>query len=500
MGNAKAVMSIVSLIPLIVMLASMLISGIIGLIRGLKKTVFSLMVVGVSIIFSLITTLILCNPNAGVLVNVLDKLTEPLFESMGLGALADVEAFSTVSHYYVSMLASPFVFMALFFVFRLIFGIAIKFFIKKIPIMDNVPPVAKRLGGLGAGMAMGFIIIMIIMMPILGTMDVMSTAVTEISSSVSTTTGTSNSGSNDAMDMLDAMANKGAGKVMRTLGGDLLYNATSNKKYEGEKVTLKTEIAGMSNLISSLTSLGGDFSSFNDSENNAFTKIADAIDESPLISLLTAECISTAAEKWRNGDEFMGVSSLGGDEPLIQPLMNAVLDVFRTTNGQYLPEDLRSLGAAFTVLGKYKLLTNGGDMEAMLDTLNDSPVLSEMAEALHSNPRMAEVEKEVSVLGMRAFANVVGVPQEGDENYEEYKQMTKSIAESLNNASGMSKSEKRKMVKDELVNAAEDYDVDLEGEVADQITENFIEEFGDRDDVTDEEIEEFIESYQNEND
>ena len=113
---------------------------------------------------------------------------------------------------------------------------------------------------------------------------------------------------------------------------------------------------------------------------------------------------------------------------------------------------------------------------------------------------MAQVEKEVSSLGMRAFANVVGIPQVGDENYEEYKQMTKSIAESLNNASGMSKEEKRDMVKGELVSAAEDYDVDLEGEVADQITENFIEEFGDRDDVTDEEIEEFINSYQNDED
>lgn len=487
--------SIVSIIPLAIMLVVMLIGGLIGLIRGLKKTVLSLMVVGVSIILALVTTLILCNPNGGALVNALDKVTEPLFESMGLGALAEIEAFATVSHYYVSMLAGPFVFMILFIVIRFVLGIVMKFFIKKIPIMNNIPKVAKRLGGLGAGMAMGFITIMIIMMPILGTLDVMGTAVTELSSAVS-----ESAGNNEVTEIFDSMTNKGAGKAMRVLGGDLLYSATSNKRYEGQKVTLKTEIAGMSNLMSSLTSLGGDFSDFNSEEGNAFTKIADATDDSPLISLLTAECISTAADKWRNGEEFMGVSSLGGDEPLIQPLMNAVLDVFRTTTGEYLADDLRSLGEALAVLGKYGLLDDAGDMEAMLQKLNGSPILSEMAAALHSNPRMSQVEKEVSSLGMRAFANVVGIPQEGDENYEEYKQMTKSIAESLNNAAGMSKEEKREMVKDELVGAAEDYDVDLEGEVADQITDNFIEEFGDRDDVTDEEIEEFINRYQNDTD
>ena len=181
MGNAAG---IISMVPLAIMLAVMLISGLIGLIRGLKKTVFSLMVVGASIILSLILTLILCNPKGGALVNVLDKVTGPMFETMGLGALAEVEAFSTVSHYYVSMLAGPFVFMALFYVLRFIIGIVMKFFVKKIPIMNNIPKVAKKLGGLGAGMAMGFIVIMITMMPILGTLDVMNTAITEMSAAV----------------------------------------------------------------------------------------------------------------------------------------------------------------------------------------------------------------------------------------------------------------------------------------------------------------------------
>jgi hypothetical protein len=127
------------------------------------------------------------------------------------------------------MLAGPFVFLVLFIVIRFVLGIVMKFFVKKIPILNNIPKVAKRLGGLGAGMAMGFIVIMIIMMPILGTMDVMNTAVTELTSSVS-----DSAGSNDATDILDGMTNKGAGKAMRVLGGDLHYNATSNKRYEGQ--------------------------------------------------------------------------------------------------------------------------------------------------------------------------------------------------------------------------------------------------------------------------
>ncbi len=515
-------LNIVANIPLIVMLVFMLISGLTGLIRGLKKTVGSIVVIVVSVVFSLILTLILCNPELGIFDSLIEKLTAPLAEGMGFGDVNELEALSVVFTYYVSMLISPFVFTLLFFVFRLIFGIIMRIVVKKIPIMSKIPKVASKLGGMGAGLVVGFLVVMVVMMPFLGTVNVVNVAVTEMTEAISVEndddgelrdvnveslalapsidsayeTDEEDSEDIDLLSVLGSMTDKGAGKVMRVMGGDLLYKVTSNKTYHGKKVTLETEIAGMSHLLSSISSLGGDFSDMG-GEENAFTKIADATEESPLIALLTAECVSSAAEKWSNGEEFMGVSSLGGDEQLIKPLMDAVLEVFSTTDDEHLSEDLRSIGAAFAVLGKYGLLDDAGDMESMLEKLNGTPVLSEMAAALHSNPRMSEVEKEVSSLGLRAFANVVGIPQEGDENYEEYKQMTKSIAESINNSVGMSKEEKREMVKSELVSAATDYGTDLEGEVADQITDRFIDEFGDRDDVTDEEIEAFIESYQN---
>ncbi len=506
MGDSvESVIGFIQFLPWLMLLVVMGVCGLIGFFRGLKKTVGSLVVIAVAFILALVGSLIICSPNSGIMESMFSGLAGSMFESMGLGSLAEVDAFATVFKYYVAMIAGPFVFLILFIVFRLILGIIMRIFVKKIPIMNKLPKVASTFGGLGAGVALGFILVVILTAPFLGTINsVMAASAEMVDDAMAAVESADAEG--EAAEAVDAAAefmnftDKGAFKVVRVLGGDAIYKATSNKRYEGQKVTFQTEMIGLTHLAEGVASLAGDFSSYGEKQANAFGKIADATEESPLISLLSAECISSAAEKWKNGEEFMGVSSLGGNEPLVQPLMNEILDVFATTDGEHLGDDLRSIGAAFGVLNEHSIFSIAGDKDALLDCLNNSPVLSKMAEAVgHDNPRMSGVAYEISNLGMRAFANVVGIPQEGDENYEEYNRMTQTIAQSINDAAGKSIEEKREMVKSNLVSAADDYNANVGGEVADQITDRFIDEFGERDDVTDQEIKDFITRYQSEN-
>ncbi len=499
--------NIISILPLAILLTVMLVCGLIGLLRGLKKSLGSLVVIVLSAVFSLITTLILCNPELGIMDALFSKITGPLFDTMNLGALTEIEAFSVVSKYYMAMFVSPFVFTLLFFVFRLIFTIVMKIVIKKIPILQKLPKVANKLGGMGVGIVVGFLLVLVIMMPFLGTVNVVNVAITEMTEMTAPESENEDveplalaSGNTfaeaekapSATDMLDSMVNKGAGKVLRVMGGDMLYKATSNKKYDGEKVSLETEISGMTGLLSGVTAMAADFSEYGDNQTDALGKIADSADSSPLIALISSECLSTAATKWSNGEEFMGQSSLGGGEPLIQPLMDAILEVFKTTNKDEIANDLRSVQGAFAVLGKYEVFEAAGDKDAMLDKLNKSPVLSEMAESLHDNARMADVEKEVSSLGVRAFASAVGVP----ENDPEYDKLMVSIAGSVNDSKELPREERRDMIKEELEKSAADYGSDVSGEVSTQIADRFIDELGDKENVTDQDIKDFIARYQ----
>ncbi len=491
---------VLSYIPLMFMFLIVLVCGLIGLARGLKKGIGSIFVILSSLVVSLVITLILCSPKLPIIDSMIMSVVAPLMKNLGAESLLQLESFAVVAKYYILMFVSPFVFTALFFFLGIVQGIVLKVICKKIPVMNNLPKVAQKLGGMGVGFVVGFLLVIMVMMPIIGTMNVGSTAVEEISTVLTST------GEEDMALMGEMMATSrlvidaGGTKTVRSLGVDALYNLTSNKYYEGRKVSFEGEVKGMGKFLSSALEMSKNAENMDEeSTANVLDVIADVTEESALVSVLASDFLSTAAINWKNGDEFMGVSSFGGDQAFVKPLMDAILDVFSTTDVHTISADLRSLGGVFTVLNNYGIFDLSEDEEALLDKLNNSPVLSEMAEVLHENPRMSQVEYEVKSLAMRAFATVVGVPEVGDENYEEYHELTVSIADSINNTAGMSKEEKTEMVKDEIKNAASDYDVEIEGEVVDQITNKFIEEFGDRNDVTDQEIKDFIAQYQTNN-
>ena len=487
---------IISYIPLMFMCLIVLVCGLIGLGRGLKKGVGSIFVILTSLVFSLVITLILCSPKLPIVDGLLVKLATPLLQLMNAEMLLELGSFAVVAKYYILMFVSPWVFTFLFFAIGIIMGIFLKIFCKKIPVMSNLPKVAEKLGGLGVGFVVGFLIVIMVMMPIIGTLNVGSSAVAEISDVLMDTGDENMALMGEMMGTSRLVIDSGGTKIVRSIGVDALYNLTSNKRYEGRKVSFEGEVKGMGKFLSCVLEAGENAENMDEQNTSElFNVIAEVTEESTLVSVLASDFFSTAATSWKNGDEFMGMSSFGGEQAFVQPLMDAILDVFSTTDVNTVSADLRSLCDVFTVLNKYGIFDLSEDEEALLDKLNNSPVLSEMASVLHENPRMSKVEYEVESLGMRAFATVVGIPQVGDENYEEYHELTVSIADSINNTEGMTKEEKTDMVKNEIKNAAADYDVQVEGEVVDQITNKFIEEFGDRNDVTDQEIKDFISQY-----
>lgn len=491
---------VISYIPLMFMFLIVLVCGLIGLGRGLKKGIGSILVILSSLVFSLVITLILCSPKLPIIDSLIVSIVSPLLSNLGAEAFLQLESFAVVAKYYILMFVSPWVFTFLFFAIGIIMGIFLKIFCKKIPVMNNLPKVAQKLGGFGVGLVVGFLLVIMVMMPIIGTMNVGSSAVEEVAGVLTSTGEDDMALVGDMMSTSRLVIDSGGTKIVRSLGVDALFNLTSNKRYEGRKVSLAGEVKGMGRFLASALEMSENAENTDEeSTANLLDVIADVTEESALVSVLASDFLSTAATNWKNGGEFMGITSFGGDQAFVKPLMDAILDVFSTTDVNTISADLRSLGGVFTVLNKYGIFDLSEDENALLDKLNNSPVLSEMAEVLHENPRMSQVEYEVKSLAMRAFATVVGVPEVGDENYEEYHELTVSIADSINNTAGMTKEEKTDMVKTEIKNAASDYDVEIEGEVVDQITNKFIEEFGDRNDVTDQEIKDFIAQYQTNN-
>ena len=485
------------LIPLLAMILFVLVAGLIGLIRGLKKTVGQIVVIVVSFGLAIGSALLLCSPRIGALNFVFEKIIDLLMGMPRVAELLAIDSFVTVAEYFILMFISPFVFLLLFYVFRTILGLILRIVMKKIPIMNNLPKVADKLGGFGTGLVVGFLVFFLLAMPIVGTLNVVSGVVTDFTDVIVSFLPEDEKDTNvGALNVLDDVVDKGVCKGLRVMGGDALYKATSNKKYNGKTVSLENEIDGMSKLINSIMVLGEGLTEGGTKYADAFDSIAGSVEESPLIASVAADCVSTAAGKWNDGESFMGMESFSEGAGIVKPMMDAVLEVFHTTTGEHLPGDLHSIAAAFRVLDSHGIFEVMGNEQALLEKFNKTTVLKDLQASLHNNPRMAKVELEVSNLSMRVFATVVVIPDESHPDYEEYTELTQNIADSLNNTAGMTKEEKSETIKEEIKNAAADYDVEVEGEVVNQITDKFVEEFGDKENVTEQDIKDFIAKYQ----
>ena len=528
----ETILNVITLLPLIILAFCMFIAGLVGLIRGLKKTLGSLVVVGLSIVGSLIVTLILCNPESGLIDTLLTKVVQPLLQNLDIGDLSQMSSLTTVIKYYAAMLVGPFLFTLLFFAFRLVFGIIMRIVIKFIPVMKNVPAVANRLGGLGTGLAVGFLVALVALMPLLGTVNVVNVAVANMADVFTTeenaedeqlysnvnydyladvpTTGemaenvdgASSSDEADIMAILTAVGNmsdKGVGKVLRVVGADALYTATSEQKYNGKTVSLETEINGISHLVVGVTKLASGIET-GKGFAEALAELASATEASPLVNMAAADIVSSAATSWASGEAFMGIEISTEEMGLVKPLMDAIFEALASADEATITEDIKTVQAAVEVLEKYDVFASMEDEEALLEIFGKNPILSELEATFGANENMAAVGEEISNVTMKAFVNVIDVPDKGDENYEDYLDLTDTIADAVNENYNLTLEEKRAKIAEEIKKAATEYGVDLEEytEVINYATDKFIEEFAHRNDVVGDEIREFVSQFDTE--
>ena len=103
-----------------------------GVLRGLKKTIGSLVAIVASALLAFIVTIIICNPTSSVVASVMTAITDAL----ATGEMQDIFGIVEIGEaltYYVAMLMAPFVFMALYAIISVILTIVAAIVIKFIP-------------------------------------------------------------------------------------------------------------------------------------------------------------------------------------------------------------------------------------------------------------------------------------------------------------------------------------------------------------------------------
>lgn len=457
------------------MLLIVIINVLKGLVRGFKKSLGSLAAIIASVLVSAIVTFIVCNPNSGAIAWVEEGL-KGLISMDSLGDIFAVDAIEVALTYYIAMLLAPIFFMLCYILLSLIFGIVFGIVFKRLPFLKSPKKVLHRLGGVGIGLVCGILVCLIAFAPFVGIFSMANNAIL-------------------------ALDNKG--EIKESLGGGdmnlsafeatgflLVYDALSNANLEGERIYLRSEVDTLLGLVGSLGAMGGDLTQMDENQIASLRSLVASIDSSPILRNTVAGIFSTAAEKWTNGEEFLGMAGFDGGE-LMSDLLNEMLVVLKTTNKDCVTDDLNTMVDIFEVI-VVSGIAGDADAQEMLKKLGDG-VIADLLVATNKNSRMSPVADEITKLSLKALTSALGSPADADARYNA---LMDDIADALNDSYAHSEEERFAAVRENLEKDFDHYGVEIEGLALDHVVEGIIYDLGAAPMVAGEDVKEFFIVYE----
>ncbi len=453
-----------------------------GLIRGIKKTIGTLVAIVISAIVSAIVTAIVCNPSSEVMAIVMQALKD----AIGEGEIADIfaiDAIGEAASYYISMIAAPFVFLALYIVLSLIVGIIVRIALIFIPPLQKPRAVIHRLGGVGVGLVCGVLVSLLLLMPIVGVIDVVvSLSNSEALESVD--------GIDEITVIFDGAENDAIYSLYSTSTG-WMYNSLASADYNGERIYLKNDIEVIVAIVGNISSLSSGTEELADAQITALNAVIDNLDRSALLKGSVAGVIAEMASKWSRGESFMGMEKLDAGE-MLDPMMTKMYEVMSTSDVTNIIGDMRTLTDILGVLVKHDLFSDMDDSSSLINKLAGEGVITELMSVTNKNERMSVLSDEITTLSVRALASAIGIPA---SNLERYDYLMSEMAETLNDSRWMSESERLAYVEEKLGDEFDEYGVEVEEYVVSSAAESLIADFGNISGLEGTDVQEFFMVY-----
>ena len=418
------------------------------------------------------------------------------------GVLAAVPVGAEGARALVALVAAPLLYPVVFLLLHRIFMIIAWILEKVIP---GLKPKKKLSVSLPVGALNGFIIAIVLAVPVCGLLT--------MGSHLITTFLTSDEGEPSALqvavqdefgleeeDLLllaEAMENQPAVFWIHNTVGKPMFNALTTTTLDtedthGEVVVmhLETELNGLCKTaglaMDVMESVKKDPYTVEDKEILFAT--ADSFFESDWIRMLAADTLSVMAQRWLQGEPFLGMEPPTMDAA-IQPAFNCVLTILSTETSETLERDIHDILDVFGDFLVYDLFETGGDYAALVQKLGSSGLLNITLEKLQANPRLEVLVTELKSMSVRLVTNMLGT--EALKNGE-YSEMMGNVAGTLTDALDMSKEERDALVVDTIQNEFASQGYDIPADVAIGMSDQLMAELGADGEITEEELTDYL--------
>ena len=486
---------------------SLVVLGLYFAQRGVRKGLIKAAMTTGNIVISALLACFLSRDFTTIARDYLYPLLTWILRLFGLGyvvdEIAELEGILTMMPLFLSVIFTPVLFLTFFWLFRTLIGIGLSFVYRskrkvkdedgnKTTVKRHVPLWSRITGGV-LGVLNGALLLAVLLLPFNGYANLFVNVADEYFSEIDTSSYTREGSS--AGEILYYAVEDYAAPVPEnwflrltygTFGRPMFNHMTKTAYGEGEFGLESEAIVGIHLLRS-----GGKFVSSGLTNLNADTvkdlhEIVNTLDESALMPDLAAALVASMCDNWAYGQDLYGLSRPDFGETL-NPTVDVLLRILATVDGKTIVADLN------TIIDVLDLLVQNGifesrESEQLVNKLSQNPdLIKELMALFEANEHLAPMAGEIRQLCVRVVAQSLDM-----ENSELTTQLTDSINAYKDQPEQLSK---------ELTVIVQDY-MDDQGisatvgtEVVDEVAEAISKEFADRDQVTEEEVIDFVLTY-----
>jgi DNA-directed RNA polymerase beta' subunit len=202
---------------------------------------------------------------------------------------------------------------------------------------------------------------------------------------------------------------------------------------------------------------------------------------------LTASLISGLCENWANGQALFGMERPAFGE-LLDPTVDVLLDILATMDRHTLVGDLNTLIDVLDMLIDYKIVESLEDSNRMADIFGDNPdMIDNLMAAFEKNEHLKPMVTEIKRLCVRA------ITQSLDMNDTE---LVGTLTESIN-----AHKDQPDQLSQDLTGIIQNYlndnniETTISSEMTDEVAEAISKEFADQENVSEEEVIDFVLNY-----
>ncbi len=528
----------IGLIALLLPLAMLLVMFLWGMFIGLKRTRIRFICVAASFVASLFLALRVKNVESGA---VLDVLTSKFGSSELLTTILAEEGLCDALLHFGGAVVAPWVFCALFVAFCAISAVVcgILFLILRIgrrpesedgEIDLSESGYIDLFGGYGLygefslfgefgqqamqngsflrvaiyAVAQTLLTLFVFLTPVVSTVDFAPIVVDTVCEMDMLSSETQDK----LLDTFDEIDKTPLVKAYRALGGNAICRKMSTFEVEGAEYYLNDEVGIIIDFVSNITKLTGKpIQEYTETEIEVLRAIDKDMHDSVFLPTVAGDLIYLVTDAWLDPSgsrAIFGMTKPTFDKDttsMVAEPFEHILEAFHKD-----AHDLEALRADFDTLERtMEILINSGvigsmneaQTNQMVELLTQGDTIDLLLIEFDKNPSFEPLSDDITRIGMRAMGSTLKIPSVSGENYSQF---TGELASKLNvmNGEGLTAEEQKEQLTTtirETYSQQAGKELEVSDEVVGLYADVLIKEFEGKEDVTDEDLQKFFDSY-----